>query len=40
MAINVDNETGKIYIEDYETNEMKLLANFLEELIWEIKLKK
>ena len=40
MAINVDNETGKIYIEDYETNELKLLANSLEELIEEIKLKK
>ncbi|MFE4122763.1 SecY-interacting protein Syd [Priestia sp. YIM B13486] len=40
MAINVDNETGKIYIEDYETNELKLLASSLEELIGEIKLKK
>jgi hypothetical protein len=40
MAINVDNETGKIYIEDYETGELKLLANSLEELIEEIKLKK
>ncbi|WEZ07072.1 hypothetical protein P5663_13410 [Priestia flexa] len=40
MAINVDNETGKIYIKDYETDELKLLANSLEELIEEIKLKK
>lgn len=40
MEINVDNETEKIYIEDHETNELKLLANSLEELIEEIKLNK
>ncbi|MGG0334914.1 SecY-interacting protein Syd [Priestia megaterium] len=38
-AINVDNETGKVYIEDYETNELNLAAHSLQELIEEIKLK-
>ncbi|MED4284552.1 SecY-interacting protein Syd [Priestia megaterium] len=38
-AINVDNETGKVYIEDYETNELNLAAHSLQKLIEEIKLK-
>nr|WP_240530790.1 SecY-interacting protein Syd [Priestia megaterium] len=38
-AINVDNETEKVYIEDYETNELNLAAHSLQELIEEIKLK-
>ncbi|GAB1769538.1 hypothetical protein PMEGAPR185_05440 [Priestia megaterium] len=40
MAINIDNKTGKVYIEDYETNQLALLENSLEELIRKIKLKK
>lgn len=40
MAINIDNKTGKVYIEDYETNELTLLEHSLEELIRKIKLKK
>ncbi|MDD9796639.1 hypothetical protein Q8G31_10765 [Priestia megaterium] len=40
MAINIDNETGKVYIEDYETNRLTVLENSLEKLIRKIKLKK
>nr|WP_310323003.1 hypothetical protein [Priestia megaterium] len=40
MAINIDNKTGKVYIEDYETNQLTVLENSLEKLIRKIKLKK
>ncbi|MGG4489603.1 SecY-interacting protein Syd [Metabacillus idriensis] len=37
MAITIDNETGKIFIEDFETEENELLANSLTELIGNLK---
>jgi hypothetical protein len=37
LAIHVDNDTGQIFIEDYETEENELLADSLVELISNLK---
>ncbi|WJE50807.1 SecY-interacting protein Syd [Bacillus cereus] len=39
MAITVDNETGQVFIENFETEENELLADSLVELISNVKMK-